>query len=238
MRGIPEILKLSPRPPASSACRSTSRLRSQPCSHSRSSEARFYRVDGPARLGNRRDCRGWRQHRDLSGRELRRKASGPGSPLRPWQGRGGPAFTQATFLRALRPGFSVDRAADFPRARIGRDRGLDHHGKPDCGVRSCRAPNLHDRKTGSTAIKADRAHYLTDIVFNAAVLIALGVSHWTGWSRADPAFAVGSGYMLWSAYGIVGEAREQLLDQSFHLTRGAESRMPCGPATEFAISTI
>ena len=70
------------------------------------------------------------------------------------------------------------------------------------------------RKTGSTAIKADRAHYLTDIAFNAAVLIALGVSHWTGWSRADPAFALGiAGYMLWSAYGIVGEALEQLLDR-------------------------
>jgi ferrous-iron efflux pump FieF len=70
------------------------------------------------------------------------------------------------------------------------------------------------RKTGSTAIAADRTHYLTDIGLNAAVLAALGVTQWTGWTRADPAFAfVISGYMLWSAYAIAREALEQLLDR-------------------------
>jgi ferrous-iron efflux pump FieF len=70
------------------------------------------------------------------------------------------------------------------------------------------------RKTGSTAIAADRTHYLTDIAVNAAVLLALGVTKWTGWTRADPAFAFAiSGYMLWSAYVITREALAQLLDQ-------------------------
>jgi ferrous-iron efflux pump FieF len=70
------------------------------------------------------------------------------------------------------------------------------------------------RKTGSTAIAADRAHYVTDIGLNAAVLAALAVTRWTGWTRADPAFAfVISGYMLWSAYAISREALEQLLDR-------------------------
>jgi ferrous-iron efflux pump FieF len=70
------------------------------------------------------------------------------------------------------------------------------------------------RETGSTAIAADRAHYLTDIALNAAVLAALGVVQSTGWTRADSAFAfVISGYMLWSAYAIAREALEQLLDQ-------------------------
>ena len=70
------------------------------------------------------------------------------------------------------------------------------------------------RKTGSTAIAADRAHYLTDVALNAAVLAALGVTEITGWTRADPAFAlVISGYMLWNAYGIARQALEQLLDQ-------------------------
>jgi ferrous-iron efflux pump FieF len=69
------------------------------------------------------------------------------------------------------------------------------------------------RKTGSTAIAADRAHYLTDIGLNAAVLTALAVTRWTGWTRADPAFAfVISGYMLWTAHAIAREALEQLLD--------------------------
>jgi cation diffusion facilitator family transporter len=70
------------------------------------------------------------------------------------------------------------------------------------------------RRTGSTAIAADRAHYLTDIAVNGAVLLALGVTRSTGWTRADPAFALAiSGYMLWTAADIAREALEQLLDQ-------------------------
>ena len=70
------------------------------------------------------------------------------------------------------------------------------------------------RRTGSTAIAADRAHYLTDIGLNVAVLAALGVTQKTGSIRADPAFAlVMSGYMLWSAYAIARKALEQLLDR-------------------------
>ena len=70
------------------------------------------------------------------------------------------------------------------------------------------------RRTGSTAIAADRAHYLTDIGLNVAVLAALGVTRKTGWIRADPAFALAmSGYMLWSAHAIARTAMEQLLDR-------------------------
>jgi ferrous-iron efflux pump FieF len=70
------------------------------------------------------------------------------------------------------------------------------------------------RRTGSTAIAADRAHYLVDIALNAAVLLALVVTRETGWTRADPAFALAiSVYMLWNAYEIAREALEQLLDQ-------------------------
>jgi cation diffusion facilitator family transporter len=70
------------------------------------------------------------------------------------------------------------------------------------------------RKTGSTAIAADRAHYLTDVAVNVAVLIALGVTRLTGWTRADPAFALAiSGYMLWNAYEIARHALAQLLDR-------------------------
>ena len=70
------------------------------------------------------------------------------------------------------------------------------------------------RRTGSTAIAADRAHYLTDVAVNAAVLLALVVTRLTGWTRVDPAFAlVISGGMLWSARGIANEALLQLLDR-------------------------
>jgi cation diffusion facilitator family transporter len=70
------------------------------------------------------------------------------------------------------------------------------------------------RQTGSTAIAADRAHYQTDIAVNATVLVALGLTKWTGWTRVDPAFALAiSGYMLWTAYAIAREALQQLLDR-------------------------
>jgi ferrous-iron efflux pump FieF len=70
------------------------------------------------------------------------------------------------------------------------------------------------RRTGSTAIAADRAHYMTDIVVNAGVLVALGVTHFTGWERVDPALAlVISAYMIWNAWNIAQEALTQLLDR-------------------------
>jgi ferrous-iron efflux pump FieF len=70
------------------------------------------------------------------------------------------------------------------------------------------------RKTGSTAIMADRAHYLTDVAVNAAVLVALGVTELTGWVRADPVFALAiSGYMLWNANSIAKTALTELLDR-------------------------
>lgn len=69
-------------------------------------------------------------------------------------------------------------------------------------------------RTGSTAIAADRAHYLTDVAVNGAVLLALGVTKYTGWERADPTFALLiSCYMLWSARNIAQAALSQLLDR-------------------------
>jgi cation diffusion facilitator family transporter len=70
------------------------------------------------------------------------------------------------------------------------------------------------RRTGSTAIAADRAHYLTDIGVNVAVLAALAIAHSTSWMRADPLFALAiSGYMLWNASEIADGALVQLLDR-------------------------
>jgi cation diffusion facilitator family transporter len=67
--------------------------------------------------------------------------------------------------------------------------------------------------TGSIAIAADRAHYLTDVAVNIAVLAALGLTRLTGWQRADPAFALLiSCYMLWNGYCIATSAFSQLLD--------------------------
>ena len=70
------------------------------------------------------------------------------------------------------------------------------------------------RRTGSTAIAADRAHYLTDLAVNVAVLAALLLAHVTGWRRVDPAFALAIACaMLWTARSIANNALVQLLDR-------------------------
>ncbi|MFL9911034.1 cation diffusion facilitator family transporter [Paraburkholderia sp. RL17-337-BIB-A] len=70
------------------------------------------------------------------------------------------------------------------------------------------------RRTGSTAIAADRAHYVTDVAVNIAVLIALLLEQFLGWSRADAIGALAiSVYMLWNARGMAVHALFQLLDR-------------------------
>jgi cation diffusion facilitator family transporter len=69
------------------------------------------------------------------------------------------------------------------------------------------------RRTGSTAIAADRAHYLMDAVLNGAVLIALALTSVTGWERADPISALMiAGYMIVGARRVAETASRQLLD--------------------------
>ena len=69
------------------------------------------------------------------------------------------------------------------------------------------------RRTGSTAIAADRTHYLMDAVLNGAVLAALALTRVTGWERADPIFAlVIAAYMIAGARRVAVTASRQLLD--------------------------
>lgn len=69
-------------------------------------------------------------------------------------------------------------------------------------------------ETGSTAIAADRAHYMSDIALNAGVLVALGITKASGWERADPiiAFLIAA-YMMWNAHRIGHSVLTQLLDR-------------------------
>ncbi len=70
------------------------------------------------------------------------------------------------------------------------------------------------KRTGSAAIAADRAHYVTDVGVNLAVLIALALERFMGWNRADAIGALGiSCYMLWNARGIAMHSLIQLLDR-------------------------
>ena len=69
------------------------------------------------------------------------------------------------------------------------------------------------KRTNSTAIAADRAHYMTDIAVNLGVLLALVLDHFFGWVRSDSIGALLiSCYMLWNARGMAMESLSQLLD--------------------------
>ena len=69
------------------------------------------------------------------------------------------------------------------------------------------------KKTGSQAIAADLLHYQSDLYMNGAIMIALGLS-WFGVTQADAVFAIGIGcFILFSAYKMVQEAIQTLLDR-------------------------
>jgi ferrous-iron efflux pump FieF len=69
------------------------------------------------------------------------------------------------------------------------------------------------QKTDSTAIRADSLHYLTDLLTNMCILVALYLST-LGWEWADPVFAIGVAiYIFYSAFQIGHEAFQQLMDR-------------------------
>jgi ferrous-iron efflux pump FieF len=69
------------------------------------------------------------------------------------------------------------------------------------------------KRTGSQAIAADSLHYQTDLYMNIAIMIALALS-WFGFTQADAIFAIGiGGYILFSAFQMVNEAIQTLLDK-------------------------
>jgi ferrous-iron efflux pump FieF len=127
------------------------------------------------------------------------------------------AFTQATFLigAALVLAFQSIERLLFPTPIEALDIGLwVIVGSLVAAAGLVSMQTWVVRKTGSTAIAADRAHYATDVAVNVAVLMALAVTKFSGWERADPVFAlVITGYMVWSAFGIAKTALAQLLDE-------------------------
>ncbi|MCW8821143.1 MAG: cation diffusion facilitator family transporter [Sulfurovum sp.] len=71
------------------------------------------------------------------------------------------------------------------------------------------------KETDNLVIKADALHYKTDLWSNAAVLVALGLVHMTGIDAIDALFGLGIGlYIIYSAYEIIQEGIEILLDRS------------------------
>ena len=71
------------------------------------------------------------------------------------------------------------------------------------------------KETDSIVIKADALHYKTDLWSNAAVLLSLGLVYFTDIHSIDALFGLGIGvYIIYSAYEIIVEGIEILLDRS------------------------
>ncbi|HKQ44756.1 MAG TPA: cation diffusion facilitator family transporter [Rhizomicrobium sp.] len=77
---------------------------------------------------------------------------------------------------------------------------------------------LYQRKviarTGSLAVEADHSHYLSDLITNMGVVLALLLSSFLGWTLADPLIALAvAGVMLFAAFGVGRESFNQLMDR-------------------------
>ena len=73
------------------------------------------------------------------------------------------------------------------------------------------------KETDNIVIKADALHYKTDLWSNAAVLVALGLVYMTGIDAIDAVFGLGIGlYIIYSAYEIIQEGVEILLDRALN----------------------
>jgi ferrous-iron efflux pump FieF len=70
------------------------------------------------------------------------------------------------------------------------------------------------RKTGSVAIKADSAHYGSDFLVNASVVVALLLSAKFGWLWIDPAIGLAIAiFIALAAVKIGREALDMLMDR-------------------------
>ena len=70
------------------------------------------------------------------------------------------------------------------------------------------------RRTGSSAIAADSLHYLSDLLMNGAVILALVLASEFGFLRADPIIGLGVAcFILYSAYRIGRDALDMLMDR-------------------------
>ncbi len=69
------------------------------------------------------------------------------------------------------------------------------------------------RKTGSLAIQADSLHYVSDLLVNGAVIIALVLVSTLGWTYADPLIGLAIAlFIIRSAWQIARGALDMLMD--------------------------
>lgn len=71
-------------------------------------------------------------------------------------------------------------------------------------------------RTGSIAIKTDNVHYQSDLLLNLAVIAALALDQYAGFSKADPLFGLGiAAWLAWGAWRATSEAVDHLMDKEW-----------------------
>jgi ferrous-iron efflux pump FieF len=72
------------------------------------------------------------------------------------------------------------------------------------------------RRTGSLAIRTDSVHYQSDLFLNLAVIAALAIDQYLGFTKADPLFGLGiAGWLVWGAWRASREAVDSLMDREW-----------------------
>ncbi len=71
-------------------------------------------------------------------------------------------------------------------------------------------------RTGSIAIQADRAHYVSDVLLNAAVIAALVLDSILGVHGSDALFGIAiAAWLIWHAFAVARDAVDQLMDREW-----------------------
>ena len=71
-------------------------------------------------------------------------------------------------------------------------------------------------RTRSLAIATDHLHYKSDLLLNLAVIAALALDQFAGWTEADPLFGLGiAAWLAWGAWRAMGDAVDDLMDREW-----------------------